>query len=185
MEEFDAIFKYSLTLQVLLLPLLYFTRDNIPATVGLLILLDSINCNPFVLKILRKYNLLDSDTLDKCIGAHRNHTQVVLHKLMSVIQYLVAIYFLSSLLPKHILHGVLSFLVMRLIGIFYHAQSKNLSLFVIFFDFVKEYLLLFYIYYPTLPKAILLQSIVLKIAYEYLTHEKKVFRQFSQFIADI
>jgi hypothetical protein len=183
MEELDAIFKYSFIIQVLLLPLLHWTRHSIPATVGLLILLDSINCNPLALKILRKFNLLDEDAPQKnCTGSH---IQVVLHKVMSVIQYLVAIYFLSPLLPPHILHIVLGFLVMRLIGIFYHAQSKNLSVFVLFFDFVKEFLLLFYLYYPNLTTAILIQSILLKIAYEYLTHKVKAFQKLNQYIEEI
>ena len=178
-QELDVLFTYSLSLQLVLLPLLYFTRRSIPATVGLLIVLDTINCNPLVIKFLRKY------ALDDDICSNNNHTQVVLHKVMSVVQYLVAIYFLSPLLPNHILHVVLSFLVMRLIGIFYHAQSKNISVFVIFFDFIKEYLLLFYVYYPNLTTAILIQSIILKIAYEYLTHKKKVFRQLNQFIEEV
>lgn len=161
----------SFYVQLCGIPLLYFTKHSIPLTLGWLVVLDSLDV------ILAKQSSKQTTTT---ITKEQKHFWVVAHKVMSVVQYAVGIYFLSPMLPKHVLHVVLSFLVMRIVGIFHHAQSKDSTFFIVFFDFIKEYLLLFYVYYPELTIDIIAKVIVFKVAYEYLIHKDTFFRRLNQ-----
>lgn len=170
MEKIDDARAVAFYVQVCGIPLLYFTRHSIPLTIGWLILLDSLETI-----LLGRNKSKDPAT---------EHFWLVLHKVMSVVQYAVGIYFLSPMLPKHVQHVVLSFLVMRAIGLIHHAQSKDSTYFVVFFDFIKEYLLLFYVYYPELTIGIIAKVIVFKIAYEYLIHKDTFFRRLNQTVVN-
>jgi hypothetical protein len=162
--------------QVCGIPVLYFTRHSIPLTVGWLILLDSLD-------FFSRRKEKQQEKQEKP-SKEQEHFWLVLHKVMSVVQYAVGIYFLSPMLPKHVLHVALSFLVMRAIGIIHHAQSKDSTFFIVFFDFIKEYLLLFYVYYPELTISMIAKVIVFKIAYEYLIHKDTFFRRLNQTIVN-
>ena len=166
----NPIFKYSFALRILGTPLLFFTRNSIPYTVLLLVFLDIVDCNPLVLKMFSK------EEIEKHQYCSLNYEYVVIDKIIDIFQYCVAIYFLSPKLPKHIIHVLMGFTITRLIGIFYHIRTRDPTYFIIFFDFIKEYLLLFYIYQPNLTIGILLQTIVGKIAYEYGMHKKHIFK---------
>jgi hypothetical protein len=166
----NPIFKYSFALRILATPLLFLTRNSIPYTVLLLVFLDIVDCNPLILKMFPK------EELEKHQYCTLNHEYVVIDKIIDVLQYCVAIYFLSSQLPKHVLHVLMGFTLTRIIGIFFHIKTKNPTYFVIFFDFIKEYLLLFYIYQPHLTLELLVQTMIGKIAFEYAMHKKHIFK---------
>jgi hypothetical protein len=166
----NLIFKYSFALRILATPLLFFTRNSIPYTVLLLVFLDIVDCNPLVLKMFSK------EEIEKHQYCSLNHKYLVIDKLIDVFQYIVAIYFLSAQLPKHVIHVLAGFTLTRLIGIFFHIQTREPAYFVIFFDFIKEYLLLFYIYQPNLTLTILIQTIVGKIVFEYAMHKNHIFK---------
>ena len=110
------------------------------------------------------------------ILVYQVHYQYKIILLIDIFQYCVAIFFLSPQLPKHVIHVLIGFTLTRLIGIFYHIQTKDPTYFIIFFDFIKEYLLLFYIYQPNLTLFILIESIIGKIAFEYAMHKKHIFK---------
>jgi hypothetical protein len=166
----NPIFKYSFLLRILATPLLFFTRKSVPYTVLLLVFLDIVDCNPLVLKMFSK------EEIEKHQYCSLNHEYVVIDKLIDIFQYCIAIYFLSPQLPKHVIHVLMGFTITRLIGIFHHINTKDPTYFIIFFDFIKEYLLLFYIYQPNLTLIILIEAIVGKIAFEYVMHKKHIFK---------
>ena len=159
----NPIFKYSFALRILSTPLLYFTRNSIPYTVLLLIALDIIDYRS------KK-------------GAEHNY--IVLDKLIDIFQYCIAIYFLSPMLPLKIIHILMGFTLMRLIGVFHHSLNKDPLMFVIFFDFIKEYLLLFYIYYPNFTIGLLIETMIVKIIFEYYMHKKAIFSTLYELILD-
>jgi hypothetical protein len=154
----DTIFKYFFIVRILATPLLFYTKDSIPHTVLLLITLDLID----------RYTYKHGDI--------QNHTFNVIDKLVDVFQYCVAIYFLSPKLPKKILHIIMGFTLVRLIGIFHHAKTTDPTYFVVFFDFIKEYLILFYIYYPNLTMLVVIEAVIIKVIIEYLIHKHNFFR---------
>ena len=166
----DPIFKYSFALRILATPLLFFTRNSIPYTVLLLVFLDIVDCNPLILKTF------DKKKLEEHQYCTLTHKYMYIDKLIDVFQYCVAIYFLSPKLPKQVLHVLMGFTITRLIGIFYHIKTKNPTYFVIFFDFIKEYLLLFYIYQPNLTIEILVEAMIGKIAFEHFVHKKHIMK---------
>jgi hypothetical protein len=169
------IFKYSLGIRILATPLLYFTRNSIPYTVLLLVLLDIIDCNPLLLKLIKR---------EKTEFCNTNHNYVVLDKLIDIFQYCIAIYFLSPMLPPKILHILMGFTLMRLVGVFHHSINKDPISFIIFFDFIKEYLLLFYIYYPNFTMSILIETMIVKIIFEYYMHKRRVFSTLYELLFD-
>jgi hypothetical protein len=156
-------FKYFLLLRLLATPLLYFTRNSIPYTVLLLTALDIIDYRS------KK-------------GAPHNY--IILDKLIDIFQYCIAIYFLSPMLPLKIIHILLGFTLMRLIGVFHHSLNKDPLMFVIFFDFIKEYLLLFYIYYPNFTMGLLIETMIVKIIFEYYMHKRAIFSTLYELIFD-
>ena len=174
--KLHSIFKYSFLIRILATPLLYFTRNSIPYTVLLLVLLDIIDCNPLVLKLVRKYKEYTGKSTDtEKEFCNTNHHYVVLDKLVDILQYCIAIYFLSPLLPLNIIHILLGFTLMRLAGLFHYSANKNPLAFVLFFDFIKEYLLLFYVYYPDFTMGLLIETMIVKIVFEYYMHKRAVF----------
>jgi hypothetical protein len=158
MNIIQLIFKYFFVLRILATPLLFFTKDSIPKTVLLLIALDLIDTKTYKTRHIE------------------NHTFNVIDKLVDVFQYCIAIYFLSPQIPKHVLHIIIGFTLVRLIGIFHHAKTADPTYFIVFFDFIKEYLILFYVYYPNLTTWILTEAIIIKVIIEYLIHKHDIFK---------
>ncbi len=178
--KLHSIFKYSFLIRILATPLLYYTRNSIPYTVLLLVLLDIIDCNPLTVKLVRKYR---EGTGDKEF-CNTNHHYVLLDKLVDIFQYCIAIYFLSPLLPLNIIHILLGFTLMRLVGLFHYSANKNSLAFVLFFDFIKEYLLLFYVYYPNFTMWLLIETMIVKIVFEYYMHKRRVFSTLYELLFD-
>ncbi len=183
--KLNSIFKYSLLIRILATPLLYFTRNSIPYTVLLLVLLDVIDCNPLIVKLIRKYrdtkDTKDTDTTEFC---NTNHRYVLIDKLVDIFQYCIALYFLSPQLPLNVLHILLGFTLMRLVGVFHYSANKNPLAFVLFFDFIKEYLLLFYVYYPNFTMGLLVETMIVKIIFEYYMHKRAVFSTLYELLFD-
>lgn len=164
----NPILKYSLALRAILTPLLVATRGSVIGTVAALILLDVVDCNPVVVKLFRPEY--------KAQGCSYDPNYQILDKVLDVFQYFVAILLLAPILPKSIYVITLFFLIYRIIGIFVYLVNKDNRTFEIFIDFVKEYLLLFALFSPSqIPPSVLLISILLKVGYEYLMHEKHIF----------
>ena len=183
--KLHSIFKYSLLIRILATPLLYFTRNSIPYTVLLLVLLDIIDCNPLVLKLVRKYKESAGKSNDtEKEYCNTNHHYVLLDKLVDIFQYCIAIYFLSTLIPLNIIHILLGFTLMRLAGVFHYSANKNPLAFVLFFDFIKEYLLLFYVYYPDFTMGLLIETMIVKIVFEYYMHKRAVFSTLYELLFD-
>ena len=88
------------------------------------------------------------------------------------------------MLPLKIIHILMGFTLMRLIGVFHHSLNKDPLMFVIFFDFIKEYLLLFYIYYPNFTIGLLIETMIVKIIFEYYMHKKAIFSTLYELILD-
>jgi len=164
----NPVLKYSLALRALLTPLLVLTKGSVIGTVAVLILLDVVDCNPIVVKLFQpKY---------KAQGCSYDITYQILDKVLDVIQYFIAVLLLEPILPKSIYVITLFFLIYRIIGIAVYLVNKNNKTFEIFIDFVKEYLLLSALCAPgTIPMPVLLISILLKVGYEYLMHDKHIF----------
>jgi hypothetical protein len=159
--------KKFLMLRFLLTPLLYFTRGDILYTLLLLIFLDIIDCNPLVISLFpdeyknKTYCSLDKDyeLVDKIIDSAQN---------------LCAILLLRPILPKNIYYTVLGFLAFRIIGVIIYSIKKKDEIYVFFFEFVKEYLLVYVVFGANIPNSILLPAIALKIVYEYMMHSKHI-----------
>ena len=183
--KLHSIFKYSLIIRILATPLLYYTRNSIPYTVLLLVLLDIIDCNPLIVKLVRKYRESTGPAKDaEKEFCNTNHHYVLLDKLVDIIQYCIAIYFLSSQLPLNVIHILLGFTLMRIVGVFHYSANKNPLAFVLFFDFIKEYLLLFYVYYPNFTMWLLIETMIVKIVFEYYMHKRAVFSTLYELLFD-
>jgi hypothetical protein len=174
--KLHSIFKYSFLGRIAATPLLYYTRNSIPYTVLLLVLLDIIDCNPLFMKLIHKE---DSERF-----CNSNHHYVLLDKLVNIFQYCIAIYFLSPQLPPNVIHILLGFTLMRLVGLFKFSFDKNPVAFVIFFDFIKEYLLLFYIYYPNFTMWLLIETMIVKVIFEYYMHKRRIFSTLYELLFD-
>lgn len=183
--KLHSIFKYSFIIRILATPLLYYTRNSIPYTVLLLVVLDIIDCNPLVLKLVRKYKEgTGKSTEGEKEFCNTNHHYVLLDKLLDIFQYCLAIYFLSPQLPLNVIHILLGFTLMRLVGVFHYSANKNPLAFVLFFDFIKEYLLLFYVYYPNFTMWLLIETMIVKIVFEYYMHKRAIFSTLYELLFD-
>ncbi len=161
------VLQYSLLLRALLTPLLYLTRTNVLLTAFLLTLLDVIDCNPLVMKLLPEK--------DKIAGCSGNTTYQILDKSLDLIQYITAIILLKPVLPSNIFITLLFLVIYRIIGIFVFLTNNNPKTFILFFEFIKEYMVLSYIFKGNIPIFILIPAMLLKILYEYLMHDKHIF----------
>jgi hypothetical protein len=162
----NPVLTYSLALRALLTPLLVATKGSVIGTVAALILLDIVDCNPIVVKLFQPEY--------KAQGCSYDPNYQILDKVLDIFQYFIAILLLEPILPKSIYVTTLFFLVYRIIGIAIYLVNKNNKTFEIFIDFVKEYLLLSVLFSP-LPMPVLLASVLLKVGYEYLMHDKHIF----------
>ena len=85
-------------------------------------------------------------------------------KLCDLASYTLA--YLMFNLDKH----VLFFIIYRTIGVSLFLITKDRRWLIIFFDFIKEYLLYLYITKSKKNNKLLITLIVLKIIYEYAIH---------------
>ena len=157
----------SLLLRLILTPLLYLTRHNVLYSVLMLTALDIIDCNPLVLK------LFPPQYQGK--GCSYDSQYQILDKSLDIFQYVVAVMLLSPILPTHIFTATIALIVYRIIGMIMYSFNKDNKTFIIFIDFIKEYLLLFALFGQTISVPILSIAITLKVVYEYLMHDKHIF----------
>ena len=88
-------------------------------------------------------------------------------KIIDVWSYLLVLLLLPS-------DGMLRFFVFyRLVGVIFFIWTKNAAFLILFFDFVKEYLLYYYFFRNPQPCAFLGFLIFLKIGFEAKRHRKQ------------
>jgi hypothetical protein len=162
-----AVFKYSLLLRTLLTPLLFLTRTNVLYSVILLTLLDIIDCNPIVMKLLPEEARKKGCSYDK--------TYQLADKTIDLIQYIVAVFLLRPVLPSNIFSTILFLIIYRIAGLALYLQNNNPKTFIIFFDFIKELLVLSYKFNGAIPNIILIPAMLLKMIYEHFMHDKHIF----------
>jgi len=116
----------------------------------ILILLDSIDGN--IIKYNNKYCRYNTHTFSYQIN----------DKIADLISYIFMLY----LLPKN---TILNFFILyRIIGVILFYYTKNSQWLIIFFDFVKEYLI--YLYFFKDSTLMLIVMILLKIVFEFIFH---------------
>ncbi len=162
----NPVLRNALFLRFILTPLLFLTKNNIVLTIIMLVFLDIVDCNPIILKLFTNEY--------KGQGCSYDENYQLLDKSIDIFQYIFAIILLQNILPKNIFNISLAFLLYRIIGMIIYLLNKNNKIFIIFIDFIKEYLTLF-ILFGEPSSYILFGSIVLKIIYEYLMHKQHIF----------
>jgi hypothetical protein len=169
MTEIHPIFVVFSTLRFLATPLLFWTKHSIPYTVLLLLLLDVIDCNPLVVKLFPEQQLAEQRycSYDPVYG--------MADKILDLIQYTVAIYALAPLLPQHTMTTLLLLMIYRTTGLIAYSRTQNNTYYILFFDFIKEYLLLSYLFNHNIPMPILILSMIAKMIYEYGMHQQHIF----------
>ncbi len=129
----------------------------------MLVFLDIIDCNPLIIKLFPKeYRGQKYCSLDE--------SYEFIDKVIDAFQYLIAILLLKSQLDENIYKNLLYFLAYRVIGIILYYFTKINETYIVFFDFIKEYLVLYLIFGNKIPNKYLIIAIILKILYEYSMH---------------
>jgi len=161
----------TLSFRLLLTPLLYYGKNNILTMIILLIFLDFIDCNPFVIKLFSKNQLANAQYCSK------NRTYSILDKTIDIIQYIYAIYLLknNNTINNNQYRIISLFLIYRIFGLISYIFTNKSWLYIVFFDFIKEYLFLIYLFGNKINKEILIMVIILKVIYEYYMHESHIF----------
>lgn len=163
----NPVLKYSLIIRFLLTPLLVFTKNNVLYTILTLVFLDIIDCNPLIVKLFPKeYEKQKYCSLDE--------TYEFFDKILDAFQNLIAILLIKPIIEKNIYYNLLLFLVFRIIGIILYYLTKINQTYILFFEFIKEYLVLYLIFGSNIPNIYLILSIFLKIIYEYSMHHKHI-----------
>lgn len=164
----NPVLRKSLFFRFLLTPFLYFTKQSILKTILLLIILDIIDCNPFIIKLFPdNYKDKNYCSLDKDYEFY--------DKLIDIFQYSIALYFLKNILPNPIFYMASIFIFYRLIGILVFLYTKFKGIYIYFFDFFKEYLFLYYTLNSNLSNIYIFLGISVKVWYEYLMHNEHYF----------
>ncbi len=163
----NPVLKYSLALRFALTPTLYYTKHNVVYTILLLILLDIIDCNPLVLK------LFPPEFAGR--GCSYDSQYQLLDKSIDIIQYVVAVALLKPILPKSVFITLLILLAYRIIGMIIYHYNNNNKTYIVFIDFIKEYLALYAIFGTSISPLILLSTITLKVGFEYIMHQRHIF----------
>jgi hypothetical protein len=158
----DTVLIKSMALRVVLTPLLWFTRQSIPLTVAGLTILDIIDCNPVVLSFMKGTETYCS----------LNPTYEFYDKVVDLFQNIVAVILLSQHVDIPPL--ALFFIAYRAVGVFYHYLTKDTLSYVMFVEFIKEYLLLLWYFNGRIPHVYLIIAILAKAVYEYSMHSKHV-----------
>ena len=164
----QPILKQAISLRVLLTPLLWLTRHSILYTVVVLTLLDIVDCNPVVL------SLFPPGQTRQC-SLDRGYELV--DKVVDWTQNAVALGLLSVTVPLSAAVQRLAwvFILYRALGVSLFAITGQDALYVVFFEFIKEFLLLVWWFDGKMPsKFSLMVVIFIKIVYEYLMHGEHV-----------
>ena len=159
-------FLYSVSLRILLTPVLFLTRQSIPLTVLALFILDSIDCNPLVIK------LFEPEQRERQQYCSLDPVYERWDKALDIIQMAIAGWMLHSfgLLTDSSVLVFAVFLSYRALGLLQYWQSNDESAFIQFLDFGKEYLLLLWFFDGQIPFAYMILAILAKIGYEWLMH---------------
>jgi hypothetical protein len=167
----NKVLGYTLLFRLLLTPILHYGKNNILATIFILIFLDIIDCNPIVIKMFPKNELKNAQYCSK------NRTYSILDKTIDIIQYIYAIFLLknNNTINKSQFNILSLFLIYRIVGLISFIFTNKSSLYIVFFDFIKEYLFLIYLFGNNISKQILIILIIIKIIYEYLMHQSHIF----------
>jgi hypothetical protein len=165
----NKVLIYSLLFRLLLTPILYYGKNNILTMIIILIFLDILDCNPLIIKMFSKKELITNEYCSK------NRTYSILDKIIDIIQYIYAIYLLKNIITPSQFNIICIFLIFRIIGLVSYIFIQKSWLYIIFFDFIKEYLLLIYLFGNKINNKIFIITIILKIIFEYYMHESHIF----------
>lgn len=165
----NKVLIYSLLFRLLLTPILYYGKNNILTMIFILIFLDILDCNPLIIKMFSKKELITNEYCSK------NRTYSILDKIIDIIQYIYAIYLLKNIITTSQFNIISIFIIFRIIGIISYISIQKSWLYIIFFDFIKEYLLLIYLFGNKLNNKVFIIAIILKVLYEYSMHESHIF----------
>jgi hypothetical protein len=151
-----------------------YIKNNIyllfPCLLLLLDFVDGIFLNIFTLNGYI-HNNIASNIYFKCTKQYYYYQ--ISDKICDTISYLFTYFFLRMFVKVDVM--LLWFILYRIIGVALFYVTKNSIWFVVFFDFIKEYLL--YTYLFSTNYVYLLFFILCKIAFEYGLH--RVFNQIS------
>ena len=157
------VLQKSMMLRLLLTPLLWFTRTSIPLTIVCLTLLDMVDCNPYVLSFMKGTKTYCS--LDRSYELY--------DKVVDLFQNIVAVYLLSMTIRIPIIPATV-LIAYRVLGIIAYLWTGNDKVYILFPEFIKEYLLLFWFFNGKVPVPVEALAVSLKLAYEYSMHSEHV-----------
>ena len=157
------VLQKSMMVRLVLTPLLWFTRTSIPLTIVCLTLLDMVDCNPYVLSFMKGTKTYCS--LDKSYELY--------DKVVDLFHNIVAVYLLSTTTSIPVIPAMF-LIAYRAFGIIAYLWTGNDKVYILFPEFIKEYLLLFWYFNGRVPVMVEGSGIVLKLVYEYLMHSEHV-----------
>lgn len=146
------VLQKSMMLRLLLTPLLWFTRTSIPLTIVCLTLLDMVDYVSFM-KGTKTYCSLD-------------RSYELYDKVVDLFQNIVAVYLLSMTTSIPIIPATV-LIAYRALGIIAYLWTGNDKVYILFPEFIKEYLLLFWFFNGKVPVPVEALAVSLKLAYEY------------------
>jgi len=171
MNYFEFFIEYPYIIPLLLSPLLYFARKNILIIIIVLFLINSIDCNPYLLSILTNQQLVPPE---KC-----NIQKNFYHNIINIFQYIIATILLrkNKIISENTSRTLYALITFRTIGIFLHKYTDNKIYKAVFIDFIKEFLILRYVFGVERSKYIEISVFILKILYE-VAKEKEWFKKY-------